>query len=185
MTVEPTIREQISRALVKLEGSVHTYGKAYSVGDYVDRLAPFAVYGLRAIEAWPDHGKDWPSAKELTELAERLTQRAKIEAASRMGVGGTPVAQFIAAVLRSERGGPGYVRSWIDASAYPMIEAGTIRTTKLGAERLELNFGELAKSLNVRIVYDRTVDHRLSSFVADLRAEGKLENAPRRKAFAA
>jgi len=178
----PTIREQLTRALSKLGDKVRTYGRDHedAIPDYVAALVPFGPHGLAAIEAWPTHGGDWPALKDLLDLAQAAQHRARIAAAAAQGAGSSPVAKFIATVLRSERGGPGYVRSWLDPSAYPMLGETVIRTTKLGAETLGRDFGELAENLGVKFSYERTADTRLTEFVGELRAAGKLETERRR-----
>lgn len=179
---EPTTREIIGRALMRLGNNVHTFGKdpTGAIRDYVDQLTTYGPYGVEAVEVWPLQSSTWPSLKEITDLAKDLQHRARMASAASQGHGGTPVAKFIAAVLRSERGGPGYVRSWLDGSTYPILGATVIRTTALGVERLTQNFGELAESLGVKFSYDRAADERLIRFNEDLRAAGKFEPEKRR-----
>lgn len=177
------LKAEISLALTELEGLVETYGRDREVAldRYVETLARYGRAGLEAVTRWPERSEEWPALRALVDLAEKIERQTRASAiANAGGNGGTPVSNFIGAVTRSERGGPGYVRSWLDGSTYPILGAEVIRTTKHGVETISRDFGELAAALGVKLSHDRAAEERLTLYVEELREAGRLEGERRR-----
>lgn len=170
---------EIVEALIALKGSVRDFGKASeeTIQRYAEELVPHGKYAVFAIKAWPLEHDEWPTLSEIVGATQAtiaaFRQQAATDAASS---GDSPVKKFVAAVRRSQSGGDGYVTSFLTPGVNCRHSHNALASYSYGAERITRDFGELAKSLGVSIVYDPACDEMLTMHVQELRRTGRLKD---------
>lgn len=176
MSEEP-IRKRLLQALTKLQLETKTYGRDTddALVDYADALAPYGKHALMAVAAWPLEHTEWPALKELLDLTKSvISEYRSVNAMNYVRGLDTPVGKFVDAVSKSQSGGAAYVASWLNASVNCAFTDRIIFTTSYGSERLNRDWGKLARSMGVSIEPDPHQDERLTMHVEGLRSEGKL-----------
>lgn len=124
---------------------------------------------LTALDVWPRRSEWFPTEKELRDLCEEIASQSALEAAARGSVGGGlykhPVGNTVAFVseVRKLRGDD-YAKSWLAGGITCLFTANTIRTTRIGEERLNRDFGALAQHMGIKIARDDECSKMLAAY---------------------